>query len=326
MHAFGPGDRIANYRVERELGSTSTGLLYQVVHLVLPRRAVIKVMHASVIGLRPFAVQLLREACLLEALQHPGVPQVYESGLLPDRRPWFAVEMIEGGTLSEQIVNGPLTVIETTRLVRDTAEILEYAHRRGIIHRCLRPDGIVLTRGRNFPVAIPSWSDARVHDADARVPHVPAPGARYYVAPELARGDVIDDRVDVFALGVIAYQALTGALPRSSDLEHAGHIPTLERRPDAPRELAQLIDQMLSHDRFDRPSSAEIRAEVDWLAVVLGAPGCEDVELIDEEDLPATTMRLRMRKPQWTPPYTDLSSQQAATISGEIHSDRPKRR
>src|SRR5438874_12172545 len=107
---FGPDFRIANYRVVRELGSTTTGQLYEAVHLVLPRRAVIKVMHAS--RMQTFAVQLLREACLLEALTspagHPGIPQVYESGLLDDRRPWFAFERIEGVTLADRLINGSL--------------------------------------------------------------------------------------------------------------------------------------------------------------------------------------------------------------------------
>ena len=116
---FSADDRIATYRVERELGSTTTGILYQAVHLVLPRRAVIKVGHAA--RSQQFAIQLLREACLLEALNHPGIPHLYESGLLEDRRPWFAFEMIEGMTLSERMINGPLPSADVATILADLA-------------------------------------------------------------------------------------------------------------------------------------------------------------------------------------------------------------
>ena len=303
---FGPDDRIANYRVERELGTTATGELYQAVHLVLPRRAVLKIMHPG--RSQTFAVQLLREACVLEALQHPGVPQVFESGLLEDKRPWFACEMIEGMTLSERMVNGPLLAIETAMITRDLAGILEHAHKRGIVHRALRPDHVVIaTRRRGYSaIAIPDWSEARAHDATGpeHLALIP-PKARPYIAPELVRGEPADDRADVFSLGVLAYQALTGALPRGDK--------TLERSPDAPKELATLIDQMLSFDRFDRPTAAEIRADLEWLADALELEGGDDHEVS-----PSSSSTLRIRRPRWTPPIPNSPNATLAPVSGEI--------
>jgi serine/threonine protein kinase len=294
--------RIGNYRVERELGPTTTGALYQGVHLVLPRRAVLKVMHAS--KMQTFAVQLLREACLLEALHHPGIPQVYESGMLADRRPWFSYEMIDGVALTDRLLAGPLPAIEAASLVRDLASILEHAHKRGVVHRALRPDHIVLAANRRFAVAISDWTAARTHDAlSSEHTLLPARNARAYLAPELLRGDAADDRADVYALGVIAYQALTGVLPRG-DL-------TIDRAPDAPLELASLIDQMLSPDRFDRPTSAEIRADLDWLAEAMS------IELqVGSEPAPSST--LRIRKPRWTPAIEPGPNAQLAAVAGEI--------
>jgi serine/threonine protein kinase len=293
---FAADDRIATYRVERELGSTATGVLYQAVHLVLPRRAVIKVMHPS--RMQQFAVQLLREACLLEALHHPGIPQVYESGLLEDRRPWFASEMIEGKTLSERMINGPLPSADIATLIRDLAGILEHAHKRGVVHRALRPDHVVLVARprQHCAVAIPDWSDARAHDTSADVAMLPARAARPYLAPELARGEIADDRADVYSLGVVAYHALTGSLPRGTEL--LPFIPSSERCPDAPKELCTLIDQMISPDRFDRPTCAEIRADLDWLAEALSI----ELRLEDDALAPSASGTLRIRKPRWTPP------------------------
>src|ERR1043165_7501724 len=111
--------RIGNYRIAGVAGSTTSGLLLRAEHVALPRRAIVKVMHASVTGMQPFAVQLLREACLLEALPHPGVPRVYETGLLGDRRPWYAVERFDGVSLAARFGNGALPAAEIAWLVRD---------------------------------------------------------------------------------------------------------------------------------------------------------------------------------------------------------------
>lgn len=316
-----PDDRIGNYRVERELGATSTGALYQVVHVVLPRRAVLKVT-----VLPPFAKQLLREACILEALRHPGAPAVYESGLLPDRRPWFAVEAIEGVSLVERIVQSAMSALEVTTLVRDIATVLEHAHRRGVVHRGLRPDRVVLTPRRRFSVCIPDWSDARTHDAAFAIPHVPSAGSRQYVAPELLKGDAVDDRADIYALGVIAFLALTGKHPNGISTEHF--------LPDAPRELCAMIDQMLSHDRYDRPSAAEVRSDLDWLAAALSSDAApvapiEDIVLVDTDGVPAGPITApmeavtlpRIRKPRWTPTYTAITATDEAVVSGEIDDD-----
>lgn len=310
-------DRIATYRVERELGSTATGVLYQAVHLVLPRRAVIKVAHPARLASHApptFAIQLLREACLLEALHHPGIPQVYESGLLEDRRPWFAFEMLEGMTLSERMIHGPLPSVEIATLIRDLAGILEHAHKRGVVHRALRPDHVVLVARprQHCGVAIPDWSDARAHDARAADgASLPARAARPYLAPELARGEIADDRADVYSLGVVAYHALTGSLPRGTEL--VPFLPSSERCPDAPQELCSLIDQMISPDRFDRPTCAEIRSDLDWLAEALSI----ELRLEDDAQAASASGTLRIRRPRWTPPL-EPGPEQLVPVSGEI--------
>jgi serine/threonine-protein kinase len=320
---FSPEDRIGNYRVEHELGPTGSGVLLQARHQVLPRRAIIKVVHAAFAGESPYVVQTLREACILEAIGHPGVPIVYESGLLRDRRPWFAFEVIRGPTLEDLIAPGALPIREVARLMRDLADILEHAHRRGVIHRGLRPDRIVVTSHRRYPLCIPDWSEAIAHDASANIP--PPDGSRAYLAPELVHQDAggaerVDDRADMFALGAIAYRALTGALPFHPGATPVPYLAARTRRPDAPREVATIIDSLLSFDRFDRPSASEVRADVDWLLGTLpelqqhAAPG--EFESDDEDfgglDLGTPgiaeskdpVVRLdppRVRRPRWTP-------------------------
>lgn len=264
-----PDDRIGSYRVETELGPAGSGILIQARHLVLPRRAIIKIVHSAFAGMEAYVLQTLREAYILEAIAHPGVPIVYESGVLRDRRPWFAFELVAGPTLDELLASGPMPVIEVAGLVRDLADLLAHAHGRGVIHRGLRPDRIVLTPARRFPLCIPDWSEAIAHDA-AHVPWTAPGGSRSYLAPEIADQEidvhgVIGDRADMFALGAIAYRALTGELPFALGEGAAPSAPASELRPDAPLELAALIDSLLAFDRLDRPSASEVCSELDWL-------------------------------------------------------------
>lgn len=278
-------ERIGEYRIERLVVRTATCIEYYAEHLVLPRRAVLKVLAPNVA-----ALPVLREACMLEALHHPGVVRVYESGLLPDRRPWFARELVEGTPVSSSLAPGAIERMDMIALLRDIAEVLGHAHYRGIVHASLRPDKIMLTgRQRGYPVCITDWSDARAHDTSA-APHAPTAASWYYTAPEVAAGDALDDRADVFSLGVIAYRLLTGVLPFENQIAAAidgtmQHAPTELRCPDAPRELTAMVDQMLAHDRWDRPSASEVHQDLTWLCEALAVP----------------SRGSRIRRPRWTP-------------------------
>ncbi len=313
------GDRIGNYQVERVLERDGRCLAYEAVHLVLPRRAVLKVVDAEVTD--PEAAALLREAYILESLQHPGVVRVYESGLLADRRPWSAREHVEGVTLEEALQHrrapaelreasgwgphgpGPwggaqprgIDRVDGVALLRDLAGVLEHAHERGVLHRGLRPSRVLLTGpARGFPLCLADWSSARPHDA-APEPYAVSPGARPYAAPELVAGAPIDERTDVFALGVVGYRMLTGALPYEDRAVPAApdgatfHVPTALRCPDAPPELAALIDRMLAHAPAGRPRSAEAHEALAWIAEAVAR---------------AAQVTPRIRRPRWTPPLS----------------------
>jgi len=260
-------------------------------------------------------VSVLREACLLAALPHPGIVRVFETGRL-EHRTWFAHEIIEGLTLQAMFQALPASAsgegsnasegIEAATAVgmlRDVAEILAYAHQRGVIHCAISPEKLVVSRGRGFAMCVTEWAAARAHDASTPYSGELGP----FTAPELLQGDIVDDRVDVFALGVVAYRTLTGRMPAVQP------IPTEVHCPDVPRELTALVDQMLSQDRWDRPSAAEVRAELAWLTTAL-ATQTGSVEVV------------RMRRPRWTPqidPGTTLRAQPALEPGNEprLHRD-----
>ena len=284
------GDRIGNYELESELGATATCTIYRASHQLLPRRAVVKLARAVGDWTRQRSIEVLREACLLEALHHPGVVRIHEAGRLADGRGWFAAELVEGLTIADALLQGPIEPAVAVGMLRDTADVLAHAHRRGVIHGGLAPEGVVVTgKSRGFPLCLTDWAQARTYDAP-RAPQPPTP----YAAPELARDDRIDDRIDVYALGALAYHVLTGVAPVPHGPPLVGIAPA-----DAPRELVGLVEQMLA-DPWDRPSASEALADHGWIAEQLTPP-------------PKPTPRFgRIRRPRWTPPLVYEHREDAA--------------
>ena len=179
---------------------------------------------------------------MLEALAHPGIPRVFECGVLGDRRPWAAIEYVDGTTLGAQLATGPLALTDLTVAIRDVADLLAHVHARGVVHRRLAADTIVCTPERAFAHCVRDWSDALTLDTAAHV--------------------AVDARDDVHALGVIAFRALTGMFP-------APRLTAIDRCPAAPIELTCVIDKMLAEDPAMRPTAHEIRDRARWLAATL---------------------------------------------------------
>lgn len=242
---FAPSARVGDYRIERELRSEDTGLVYAATHIVLPRRAAVKVMHPAQAYMRALAVQILREACVLEALSHPGVPRVYECGVLDDKRPWVALELITGDTIAELVVRQPLAVTELVSMLQTSADVLEHAHARGVVHNRLTDASIVRTTSRSVPFAVRGWGDVVAHDSNLAA----------------------DPSGDVHDLGLVAFRALTGAMMREGDTVSAVS-------PSAPAALARLVDDMVAREPTARPTAGEVRERVAAIAadVAVAAP------------------------------------------------------
>jgi serine/threonine protein kinase len=236
------GARIGDYTVQGELRTEDSGIVYEATHVVLPRRAAIKLMRGA--WVKETAIQLVREACVLEGLDHPGIPRVYECGVLSDRRPWIASERMDGMSIAEAMADGTLSVPEVIYLLRDGGEILASAHKAGVVHRLVTAANLVRTSGRRFPYALRNWSEAYTLE--------------FELDNELPAG-LIDERDDVHALGVIAFRALTGEIASDG-------ASCVGRRPSAPPELIQLIDAMLSVSRDRRPKAAQVRDRATGIA------------------------------------------------------------
>jgi serine/threonine-protein kinase len=248
--------------------------------------------------------RMMREAAILATVSHGGVPQFYECGLLPDGRPWIAMELIAGTPLSLRIAEGMMhhdTVIE---LVSNIAGVLAAAHERGVTHRDLKPENILLTPTDGaYPLRLIDWGIAH-HVAGARYTHHDeAIGTPTYMAPEQARGGPVDGYSDIYGLGVVAYHALTGRPPfvGSSSVEilvqHLNRpAPALAPRcPEAPIGLVELVERMLAKDYQERPSAGDVQSALKKLL-----PEPSYLYYVDEHTAPR--------------PCIDLSDETPATV------------
>ncbi len=242
------GDRIADYVVDEHLPTRGSGHLYLASHLVLPRRAVIKILPLAVGAARELTVEQLREACIVDAIDHPGVPRLFETGVLPDRRHWVALEHIDGPSLADALDAHAVEDHAVMTIVRDVADVLASVHAQGLVHANVVPSAVVVpTRARRHPLCLVDWGAARTLDSTRPLPLAPPRSSLGYLAPEQLHGKPIDASADVFALGMIAREL--GA----------------DAQSDLPPMFLALVDRMLAVEPAERPTAADVRDAVTWL-------------------------------------------------------------
>ncbi len=272
-------DVVGSYRIDQEIASGGMGIVYRAEHLFLPRKAAIKVMHPNLLNTQSAVERMLQEARILEAMDHPTVVKIYDAGRLHDGRPWVAMELLDGVSLSDHLfVHGQVRPREAILVVRVVASALMRAHSSGVIHRDVKPENIMLVPGANgLTVKLIDWGIAHV-DTDGRsrrlTQHDYSPGTPCYMSPEQLRGHAVDGRADTYALGVVAYEMLNGHPPFDAPhpLEIAmktlhDRIPSLNPELDLPPSIEKLIAGMLAKEPGDRPSLDTVCAAFSaWLA------------------------------------------------------------
>lgn len=265
---LGPDSLVGAYRVVREIGRGGMATVYEAAHTVLPRRAALKVMHGELLRQPGMATRMVQEAEILENLRHPGVVRVYECNLLPDHRPWIAMELAAGETLANRLhYASTLPALEVATLLGDVADVLAAAHKAGVVHRDLKPDNLLCTpTDCDYPLRVLDWGVARLGRFGRLTLDGLTPGTPIYMSPEQATGRDIGAPCDVYSLGVIAYEVLTGEPPFDGRTlaevvcMHLTREPVpLRARCEAPAGLCDLVRRMLEKDPALRPCAIEVR-------------------------------------------------------------------
>lgn len=259
------------YHILKKLGEGGMGTVYLAEHVKMGRKSALKVMNPGM-NTDPDAIaRFNREASNASRLSHPNICAIYDFGETPDGLIYLAMEFIEGKALTDLIAeDGSLTPARAASIVHQTADALQIAHDAGIVHRDLKPDNIMVSKARDgsdlvkvvdFGIAKASSSDAQKVTKTGLVVGTPE-----YMSPEQLAGDKLDGRSDIYSLGLVAFNCLTGKLPFPSETAQEAMIMRLtdrpktlaELRPDFvwPAALQTIMDKVLARDVEDRYQSA----------------------------------------------------------------------
>jgi serine/threonine-protein kinase len=210
-----------------------------------------------------FLKRFLREAEIGHTLHHPNIIRIFEQGAVGSC-PYFTMELVRGETLQAHVRrSGALTPRASTQIVAQVAEALDYAHLKGVVHRDLKPSNIMI--GEDGTVKVMDYGIARARRFDGLTMTGSFLGTPDYVAPETAEGKGADARSDLYSLGIVYYEILTGQKPFVADTpfatlrKHVAEPPTPPTAisPDTPRELEAIILRLLRKDPADRYPGAE---------------------------------------------------------------------
>jgi TolB-like protein/tRNA A-37 threonylcarbamoyl transferase component Bud32/Tfp pilus assembly protein PilF len=238
------------YQIIQELGRGGMGVVYKAHDTKLNRRVALKFLPQELTHITELKERFMREAQAAAALDHPNICTVYEFEETEDTT-FISMAFIEGENLKKKIDQGPLGLDEAIRIAIQTAEGLEEAHKKGVVHRDIKSANIMVDdRGQ---AKIMDFGLARMSGGTLLTQEGMAMGTIAYMSPEQARGEVVDHRTDIWSFGVVLYEMFSGQLPFKGDHEQAAVYsilnekpkPVTEVREEIPTSLEQVIDKAL---------------------------------------------------------------------------------
>jgi hypothetical protein len=264
------GEVVASrFEIERPAGKGGMGVVYRATDRNTGAAVALKLLTGTGAELLE---RFRREARVLAALRHPGIVRHIDDGLSAHGELYIAMEWLDGEPLSARMARGPLRMRETVALVRRVAEALGVAHAGGVVHRDIKPANLFLRDNKLEGVALLDFGLARIVRDEATLTRTEAVlGTPGYMSPEQASGErVVDARADVFALGCLLYELLTGIAPFRADTFVAALArvlledppPVRVHAPHVPAALDALVVRMLAKDPTERPSDAESLASL----------------------------------------------------------------
>ena len=287
------------YRIDALLGKGGMGAVFRAENTRIGKPVAIKILVRAYERGSESERRFSREARIVGSLGHPNIVEIFDLGALEDGAPYQVMELLEGRTLAERIRReGALEVDEALDVADQVLSALGAAHQRGIVHRDLKPDNVFLaTRGGVPVVKLLDFGISKNLAREDETLSLTRPGAvvgtPYYLSPEQAKGDPIDHRADIWSMGVVLYETLTGALPFQAENYNRLMMqilttrprPLRERRASIPEDVEAFVLRALAFDAAGRfQGAAEMRrairalrgraqtASVDDVGVVLAEP------------------------------------------------------
>jgi len=253
--------QIGRYQIKSELGRGGMATVYRAYDPSFDREVAIKVLPREMLHDSQFRARFEREIKMVAGLEHPAIVPVYDVGD-EDGQPYFVMRLMTGGSLAGMISKGKIPLEETAIIVSKIAQGLAYAHKKGIIHRDLKPDNILFDD--NGDPVISDFGVARLTESTSNLTGSGVIGTPAYMSPEQAQGTEIDSRSDVYGLGVIVYQMLSGQQPYSADtpmgmvLKHITEpVPEIRSMiPSLPFDVDRIIKSAMAKDKAKRYASA----------------------------------------------------------------------
>ena len=264
----------ASYQIEREIGRGGMAVVYRAVDTHLHRSVAIKVLPPDVAFNGDVRTRFIREAQTAAQLSHPNIVSIYSVDDRDEALVYFVMAYIDGESLGLRLATeGRWPIDRTVRVLRDVADALAYAHARGVVHRDIKPDNILIDRASGRPM-VTDFGIARAAAGETRLTVTGvAVGTPAYMSPEQAMGErEIDGRSDLYSLAVVGYHMLAGETPFKAAntpamlVKHVSERPRPIRqvRPEVPKHLAVAIDRALAKRPSDRWSgAAEFRDALD---------------------------------------------------------------
>jgi serine/threonine protein kinase/Flp pilus assembly protein TadD len=256
------GQTISHYKILAKLGEGGMGVVYKAEDTKLRRTVALKFLSPQAVGTEEDKTRFIHEAQSAAALNHPNICTVYEIDEYEDRS-FIAMECIEGESLKAKIKSGRLQLDEAVGIAVEIAEGLQEAHSKGIIHRDIKSANIMLTTAGR--VKVMDFGLAKSSGRTQLTKDGTTVGTVAYMSPEQGRGEPVDFRTDIWSLGIVLYEMITGELPFTADYEQATIYRIINEEPpsirsrcsDVPKKLEQIIERALAKSTKERYESAE---------------------------------------------------------------------
>ena len=302
-----PGENVGPYRIIEQLGQGGMATVFKAYHPALDRYVAIKVLHPAFKEDPNFLARFQREARIVAKLEHPHIVPVYDFSEHKGMA-YLVMRYVEGETLKAHLEGEPLPPERILEILQPVAEALAYAHEQEVLHRDIKPSNVMLTPEggiflTDFGLARMAQSGESTLSQDMMI------GTPQYMSPEQAKGEKVDERTDIYSLGVVLFEMLTGRVPFSADTPYAvihDHIYTslplpTAIKPDIFPALERVVLKALAKekdDRYQKVAELAIAFEDAVVEVASGiVPGPEGVKAAEPATVPSTVVEAKPAAP-----------------------------